>query len=150
MRREKLNKIRVLIVEPIRDPYIKEIDNTLEEKQNIVGGLLQFIELERNIDLICNEEGKLHNLEINKIIKNDVICGNFIICGQENGNSISLTDKQIMKYKKLFKEKYHTIPKALIMSKYKESKNLIDVDLRGVHKLLKLINLTNIFEDFNK
>ncbi len=64
----------------------------------------------RDVDLICNEESKLLNLEINKIIKNDVICGNFIICGQENGKSISLTEKQIMKYKRYFKERNHTIP----------------------------------------
>ena len=73
-----MNKIKILVVEPIMDPYVTEIYNTLEEKQKIVDGLIQFIELEEDIDLICNEQGKEFNLEINKIIKNDVICGNFI------------------------------------------------------------------------
>lgn len=142
-----MEKIKVLIVEPIMDPHIKEIENTLEEKQKIVGGLLQFIELERDVDLICNEEGKLLNLEINKIIKNDVICGNFIICGQKNGKSISLTEKQIMKYKRYFKERNHTIPKALIMNKYEKSSNLINIDLTGIDKLLELGSILNTGKD---
>jgi len=50
-----MDKIKVLIVEPIMDPYIKEISNTLEEKQKIVGGLIQKTELENNVDLIYNE-----------------------------------------------------------------------------------------------
>lgn len=145
-----MNKIKILVVEPIMDPYVTEIYNTLEEKQKIVDGLIQFIELEEDIDLICNEQGKEFNLEINKIIKNDVICGNFIICGQQNGDSISLTNNQIIKYKRLFKERYHTILKALLINRYGESKNLINVNLKGIHKLLSLLNSTNIFDDFNK
>ena len=145
-----MNKIKILVVQPIMDPYVTEIYNTLEEKQKIVDGLIQFIELEEDIDLICNEQGKEFNLEINKIIKNDVICGNFIICGQQNGDSISLTNNQIIKYKRLFKERYHTILKALLINRYGESKNLINVNLKGIHKLLSLLNSTNIFDDFNK
>ena len=145
-----MNKIKILVVEPIMDPYVTEIYNTLEEKQKIVDGLIQFIELEEDIDLICNEQGKEFNLEINKIIKNDVICGNFIICGQQNGDSISLTNNQIIKYKRLFKERYHTILKALLINRYGESKNLINVNLKGIHKLLSLLNSTNIFDDFSK
>ena len=67
-----MEKIKFLIVEPIRDPYIKEIQNTLEEKQKIVNGLIQFIELEEDVDLIFNEDGKILNLEMNRIITNDV------------------------------------------------------------------------------
>lgn len=142
-----MNKIRILFVETVMDPVIKEIENTKEKIQKIIGRPLHFIKLENGIILICNKKGKLLNLEINKIIKNDVICGNFIICGQEDENFISLTDKQLIKYKKYFKEKYHTIPKALIMSKYKKTSNLIKIDLNGVHKLLNLINHTNMYDE---
>ena len=94
-----MDKIKVLIVENTLNPYIKEITNTLEEKQKIVGGLIQITELENNVDLIYNEESKILNLEMNRIIKNDVVCGTFIITGQTNGESISLTENQIRKYK---------------------------------------------------
>lgn len=138
-----MEKIKVLIVDPTIDPYIEEIENTLEKKQKIVGGLIEFVELENNIDLICNEEGKIHNLQMNRIIKNDVICGTFIITGQENGESISLTDEQIRKYKSYFKLRNHTIPIALLKNHYKESSKLLDYDLTGVEKLLQLGDFFN-------
>ncbi len=136
-----MDKIKVLIVETIRDPYVKEIINTLEEKQKIVGGLIQITELENNVDLIYNEESKILNLEMNRIIKNDVVCGTFIITGQTNGESISLTEKQIRKYKAYFKVRNHTIPISLLRNKYKESSNLLEYDLTGVEKLLNLKDL---------
>ena len=133
-----MEKIRVLIVESAFDPYVKEIENTLQAKQKIVGGLLEFVDIEDNVDLICNEEGKLHNLEMNKIITNDVICGTFIIAGQENGNTVSLTEKQIKKYKKYFNTRKHTIPIALLRNMYPESSMLLQCNLTGIEKMLDL------------
>ena len=141
-----MNKIKVLIIEPTMDPHLKEIDNTLENMQNIVGGLLQFVQLEDDVIIVCNEEGKSLNQEINKIIKDDVICGTFIILGQKDKKCISLNNKQVIKYKRFFKERYHTIPKALIINKYGQSSNLENVNLKDIHKLLNLINPTNIFD----
>lgn len=141
-----MNKIKVLIIEPTMDPHLKEIDNTLENMQNIVGGLLQFVQLEDDVIIVCNEEGKSLNQEINKIIKDDVICGTFIILGQKDKKCISLNNKQVIKYKRFFKERYHTIPKALIINKYRQSSNLENVNLKDIHKLLNLINPTNIFD----
>ena len=43
-----MNKIRVL-----------KIENTLRSLQSIVRGLIEFVELEHNVNLICNEEGKI-------------------------------------------------------------------------------------------
>ena len=124
-------------------PYIKEIVKTLEEKQKIVGWLIQFVELEDSVDLILNEEGKTLNLEMNRIITNDIVCGNFFIAGQRNGESISLTEKQIQKYKAFFKLRKHTIPISLLKNKYQESNKLLEYDLTGVEKLLQLGNLLN-------
>lgn len=134
----KMEKIRVLIVDPTIDPYVEEIENTLEEKQKIVGGLIEFVELENDIDLICNEKGKIYNLPMNRIIKNDIICGTFIIAGQKNGESVSLTDNQIRKYKSYFKLRNHTIPIVLLKNQYKESSNLLNYSLNGIEKLLDL------------
>lgn len=135
---EKEKKIRVLIVEPRKELYVKEIEDTLEEKQKIVGGLIDFIELEDDVDLIFNEESKINNLEMNRIIKNDIVCGTFIICGQRNGESISLTDEQIKKYKKYFSLKFHSVVIELLKRQYRNSENLLNYDLRGIEKLLKL------------
>ena len=97
-----MSKIKVLIVETEKKPYVKQIENTLEEKQRIVGGLIYVYEAEKNIDFIWNQKGKELDLEFNRVITNDVIAGTFIIAGQKNGESISLTKKQIRKYKKHF------------------------------------------------
>ncbi len=105
-----MNKIRILIVEPNKEPYQKRINHTLEDMQKVVGGLIEFVELEHNvdlicndIDLICNEKGKIYNLPMNRAIQNDIIAGTFFIAGQHNGETISLSKKQIKKYKKVFR-----------------------------------------------
>lgn len=133
-----MEKIRVLIVEPIGEPKEEEIEHSLEKMQSIVGGLIEFVALEENVDLICNEEGKINNLPINRIVTNDVICGTFFITGHKNGDTISLTDKQIQKYKNYFKLRKHTIPIALIKNEYPESSDLLSYSLIGIQKLLKL------------
>lgn len=96
-------KIKVLIVEPKKAPRIEEIENTLESLQYIVGGLVEYINLEDDVDLICNEEGKINNLEYNRAIIHDVICGPFIVAGHNNGNTISLSEEHIKYYRDYFK-----------------------------------------------
>ena len=100
------NKIKVLVVEPECLPYEKEISNTLKEKQNIVGGYIEYTRVDNDESalLICNEEGKLINLPFNREIGHDVIAGTFLIVGDDQltGEDVSLTNTQIEKYKKRF------------------------------------------------
>ena len=95
--------INVLIVEPFELPYEKEIPNTLEAKQKIVGGHIECTCLldDDSVSIICNEEGKIRGLPLNRDIGYDIIAGTFIIAGDdyENGEFKSLTDAQILKYK---------------------------------------------------
>lgn len=98
-----MNKIRILVVEPNKEPYVLKVEHTLKNLQQIVGGLIEFVELEPNADLICNEEGKINGLELNRIVGNDIIAGTFFIAGQHQGETISLSRKQIKKYKAIFK-----------------------------------------------
>lgn len=106
MSNKKEEKIKVLYVEPNKLPIEMIIDNTLEAKQKLVGGYIQCAYLldDDNVSLICNEEGKLDGLPLNRDIGYDIIAGPFIIAGDdfENGEFISLTDAQIEKYKKRF------------------------------------------------
>ncbi len=131
----KKKKIRVLIVEPKKEPYVRIIYNSLVSKQKIVGELVEFVELENNVDLICNDTGKLDNLEMNRIIKNDVICGTFIVAGQQNGYTISLTDDQIKKYKDYFNWKKNSLSIELLKIHYGQSSKLLNYDLTGVEML---------------
>ena len=51
-------KIKVVIVHPNEEARIEEIENTLEAKQEIVGGWIEAIyPYEDSVALICNEEG---------------------------------------------------------------------------------------------
>ena len=66
-------------------PLVKEIDEGLKPMQREVGGLIEMILLDNDIALICNEEGKLSGMPINRplIIDGriiDFIAGDFFLC----------------------------------------------------------------------
>ena len=98
-----MDKIRILVIKTNEEPHQLKIPHTLEDMQNVVGGLVEYVELEHNVDLICNDEGKLLNLELNRVLGNDIIAGTFFIAGQHKGETISLSRKQIKKYKRIFR-----------------------------------------------
>ena len=77
--READEKIRVLVVEPMKEPKVEYIENTLDDMQRVVGGLIEEIDLDNNTVLVCNEEGKLMNLQANRRVGRDVIAGTFFI-----------------------------------------------------------------------
>jgi len=101
-----LKKIRVLIVEPEKPPYVAEIENNLRSLQELVGGNIQYVGLDRDTFIYCNEEGKLLGLQGNrKLDTGDIVAGTFIICREDGtGEEASLTDEQIEKYMRRFRE----------------------------------------------
>ena len=131
------NKIRILVVEPFKEPYQIRIEHTLKNLQKVVGGLIEFVELEHNVDLICNEEGKMYNLELNRAIENDIIAGTFFIAGQHQGKTISLSRKQIKKYKKRFRLSNDKDIIEFIKGAVGNSNNLIGYDVRGIGKIIR-------------
>ena len=110
-----MSKIRILVVEPSKEPKQIKVENTLENLQKIVGGLIEYVELDCNTDIVCNEEGKLLGLELNRKLENDIVAGTFFIVGQHNGETISLSKKQIKKYREIatFYRKIHNLYKIL-------------------------------------
>lgn len=52
---KKPEKIKVIIFEPFKRPYVKEIENNVDTFQSIVDGWIDFIRLDNNIDIICND-----------------------------------------------------------------------------------------------
>lgn len=104
--------MKILVIEPLKEPYVKEIPNTLEAKQEIVGGLIQAIYPfdHPEIALICNEEGKLNRLMLNRALLDekgnivDIVAGTFFLCSAptDSEDFESLNGEQIEKYKKRF------------------------------------------------
>lgn len=95
--------MKILIVEPNKEPYESLLDNKLEAMQSIVGGYIEIVKLDNDTALVCNEEGKLTELEGNRRVGQDVIAGTFFIVGDGNeGDFISLTDEQLSSYHQKF------------------------------------------------
>lgn len=81
--------------------YIGEIENTLEAKQKYVQGLIQVISLNSQIDIICNDEGKLMGLEPNRAFMDgedilDIFVGDILACRHDaEGNFTSIKEEDI-------------------------------------------------------
>lgn len=86
---------------------LTDIDNTLKAMQKFVGGRIEKVSFTDEIDLICNEEGKILGMlpsaawfEDNELV--DVICGDCFLCRFDNkGNftDIKGSDVEIIERK---------------------------------------------------
>ena len=104
--------MRVLVMEPGKEAVDKEIDSSLKSMQKVVGGYIEAIYPFRDpVALVCNEEGKLDHLPLNRVLYDedsgqalDVIAGTFFICGAppDAEDFTSLTDEQVQKYQERF------------------------------------------------
>lgn len=94
----------VLIVEPEKTPRMATITGDLESLQRLVGGCIEAIyPYEDPVALICNEEGKLLGLPLNRRIRDhDIIAGTFAVCGLTEDGFDSLAPDFVEKYHKEF------------------------------------------------
>ena len=99
---EDTKKLKVIFKEVGKDPVVMEIEDTLEAKQKLVGGLIEIVPYKDDLLLICNEEGKITNLKPNLQFDYDYIAGNCFIVGDdyENSGFKSIEDSQIEDVKK--------------------------------------------------
>ena len=104
-------KISVLVVEPEKKPYAKEISSGLSSLQHEVGGYIQAVyPYEEPVAIICDEEAKLKGSELNRVLRDedgkiyDVVAGTFLIVGLGEDDFTSLTPEHM----KQFKEKFDT------------------------------------------
>lgn len=102
--------ISVVIVEPGKLARPAYIDCTLSGMQRIVGGDIEAVyPFKEEVCLVCNEEGKLKGLPLNRALYDrkgnvcDAIAGTFFICGCQDSKFVGLTDDQIKRYMELYK-----------------------------------------------
>ena len=92
----KEEKIKVLALLPMELPKEIELDNTLEAMQKFVDGnieCLTFYDSGSAVTLVCNDEGKLLGLPLNRPLWDgaDVLAGPGFLAGCDNeGNLTSL------------------------------------------------------------
>lgn len=107
---EKPKEMTVVCVEPGKPAYAKTISTGLESLQHEVGGYIEATyPWEDEAAIICNEEGKITGLPLNRSLSDDegnmydVIVGSFIIAGLGEEDFCSLTPEQADKYTEMFK-----------------------------------------------
>ena len=112
------DEITVLFIEPEKVPREITITNSLESLQSTVGGYIQVVyPFDDNACIICNEEGKLNGMQLNRALRTtegeiyDILAGPIIIAGLTEDDFGSLTAEQVETYSKM----YHT-PETFIMN----------------------------------
>lgn len=105
-----MSKMTVLVVEPEKKPYVKEIDNTLESLQREVGGYIQTVyPRPEPCGLVCWEESKMYGAPLNRALRDengevyDIIAGTFLIVGLTEDDFGSLSAESIKQFSELFK-----------------------------------------------
>ena len=103
-------KMTVLVVEPMKEPYVKEIDPNLHSLQAEVGGDIgATYPYSDPVALVCNDEGKLIGLDLNRGLRDedgeiyDIVAGTFLVVGLGEEDFASLSPELIQKYTEQFK-----------------------------------------------
>ena len=103
-------KMTVIIVPPMQEPYTKEIGTELKDLQREVGGNIEVLyPFAEKVGLICNEEGKNIGLDLNRALYDaegkiyDIIAGTFVLVGLGAEDFTSLPPEQIDALSKQFK-----------------------------------------------
>ena len=103
--------MQVVIVEPKKKPMVRDIGSDLDSMQKIVGGPIEAVyPFDEPVALICNEEGKLLNLPLNRALRDnkgnvyDIISGTFFVCAAppDSDHFAGLTDQQVKTYMERF------------------------------------------------
>lgn len=102
-------KITALVLEPMKKPYVKEIEHTLENLQNEVGGSIEAVyPFEDKVAIICNDEHKFNGMPMNRCLRDqdgeiyDILGGNLLVVGLTEYDFGSLTPEQVDKFSDYF------------------------------------------------
>ena len=104
-------KMTVLVVEPMKEPYVKEIDPGLHALQAEVGGDIgAAYPFSDPVALVCNDEGKLIGLDLNRGLRDengeiyDIMAGTFLVVGLGEEDFTSLSPELAQKYTEHFRQ----------------------------------------------
>jgi hypothetical protein len=121
--------MNVLLVKPKKAAYEAEIGNSLDDLQAVVGGDIQAVyPYDDPVAIVCNDEGKLIGLPLNRALRDengdvyDIIAGTFFVCGLGEGDFDSLPPELMEKYKAEFgdPQMFHKINGKILTVKVTE------------------------------
>ena len=101
----------VLVVEPMKEPYVKEIDPGLHALQAEEGGdIAASYPFDDPVGLVLNNEGKLIGLDLNRSLRDehgeiyDIVAGTFLVVGLGEESFTPLSPELAQKYMEHFKQ----------------------------------------------
>ena len=112
MNNNQSNKINVVLCEHGKLAKVATIEASLESYQKTVGGYIEaYYPFEEPVCIVCNEEGKINGLPLNRAVYADpdcgemldIIAGTFFICDCSGENFGSLSSEQLRRYTEQFK-----------------------------------------------
>ena len=105
-----MGKMKVIVLEPMKEAYLAEIENDLSGMQKVIGGYIQGIyPFEEEVCLVVNEEGKINGLPLNRALFDDsgkvydIIAGTAFICGCSEDSFASRSQEHQEKFLAKFK-----------------------------------------------
>ena len=105
-----MERIRMLEIAPLEAPRLIEVDHTLENLQELVGGTVQAVyPWDDLVAILCDDDGKAKGYPANRILTDedgnpyDVIVGTFYICGLTSTDFGSIPDELAEKYTERFR-----------------------------------------------
>ena len=111
-------KMTVLVVEPLKEPYVKEIASGYKSMQAEVDGTIQAVyPYDDPVALVCNDEGKLLSMELNRGLRDDtgslydIVAGTFLVVGLGEEDFTSLSPELIQKYTEQFRTPELFVPR---------------------------------------
>ena len=105
-------EISVVLCEPGKLAKTATIEASLESYQKIVGGYIEaYYPFEEPVCIVCNEEGKINGLPLNRAIYAepdrgemlDIIAGTFFVCDCSGEDFGSLSPEQLRRSTEQFK-----------------------------------------------
>ena len=114
-------RIKVLVCEPGKIPYVKTIKNDWQDMSQIVGGFIEFVRIYpgAQVSIVCNDEGMIRGMPLNReiFLRCPVTCkatckpryyvsiyGPFFLVGTDGPDTISLTSEEIEQFSDDFRK----------------------------------------------
>ena len=111
------NTLSVLKIAPGQHPQQVEIDNDLKALQQAVGGSIDAVyPFADPVAIICNDEGKLMGLLLNRALRDedgqmyDAVAGTFLVVGLGEEDLASLPPELAQKYEEHFHQPEDFLP----------------------------------------
>lgn len=105
------DRMQAVYVEPGKRARVTTIQSGLESLQKMVGGYIEAVyPFEDPVAIICNEEGKINGMDLNRALRDDsgeiydILAGPFLVVGLGEEDFASLSQEHQQKYQKLFEQ----------------------------------------------